>query len=1140
MTNRLLYLILFFFLFVNLQAQEFGWQNPNFRQENHVVTDTIKLYNFGILTEKFQVFDEQGNLISNSNYSVDFSRNEIYFHPLFKGTNVTINYFINPQLAKNSIAKRDSSMIVFNNQKIDEFHQIIPNKTFQNTDFFKGLNSKGSLVRGIRFGNNQSGSVQSSLDLELSGNLSEDLTIKAAISDNNVPIETDGYTQKLQDFDKVFIEIANKNSKVRAGHIDINHQDDFYNRFTQKVTGLQLSTRLENENSSTDIFTTGSVTRGEFKEVDFIGQDGNQGPYRLTGQNNELYVIVLSGSEKVFIDGVQLIRGETNDYVINYNTGEITFTTNRLITSNTRIHIEYLYNSRNYSQIFLFGGIRHQRDRFKIAGHFYSQSDAKNNSLGSDLSDDEKEILANAGNDRSRMYSVSAVLTDFDSNKILYRKIDQNGNQIFEYSANPDDELYQVTFTYMGNNQGNYRTINATQNGKVFEYVEPIAGIPQGDYEPIKQLVAPKKSQVYTINSRYDFKKNGFIQFDGGLSNNDFNLFSSIDDENNVGLAGRILAQKDFQFKDWKVSPIAEFDFMNQNYYTVEGVRNVEFARDFNISQEFLGLRQTLAKVGLNTDWKEKFKSSYRLSYLDYKDYYQGFKNELISTFETEKDNWKANLNHLSSEATDQNSNFLRYDLDGQRKIGKKNQFWVGIRVYGENNEVDLHETQSKSPISFKFNEFQVKGGWTDSIGRKIDVTLYTRKDDSIRLNNWVRMQNSQGIIFNSQLIQKADHQLGLNFHYRKVNYEYENSPNEAFMVGNVKWYKALFHQGLTMNVDYGLGSGVEPQREFQYVKVADGMGIYKWTDYNGDGIEQLDEFEIAEFIDQANYIRVYTNTVQYLKTNKNEFNFSVRIRPQQIFQSKNKFVSRWSFQQVISATNSLRKEDDALEWNPFTNSDLILGKTRNVRSMVYFNQGANYKWLATYTFNQQANQTYVYTGAEARDMQTNTLLVRYNINPSFHIQNEFTLAKIKNNSDLFASRRFELENYKINPKLTYQYGKSFSASLFYSYQNKENITGIEELKQSDLGTEIQWNEVSKMSLLGSFSFVKNAFIGNGDSVVGNQMMEGLRAGNNMVWQLQVQRQINSFLQLNISYDGRKTEANKAIHTGSVQLQARF
>jgi len=1127
-------------MFAILQAQEIGWQNPNSRTELHIVSDTIKLTSFGIIEDKFQIFDELDQPITSPNYSVNFTRKEVYLHSIYKGKKVKIQYYINPQLAKNFVSKRDSSLIIFNNQKVDEFHQINPSKFNKNTEIFKGLNSKGSLVRGIRFGNNQSGSVQSSLDLELSGNLSEDITIKAAISDNNVPIETDGYTQKLQDFDKVFIELATKKSKVRAGHIDINQADDHFNNFQQKVTGLQLSTRLENENSMTDIFATGSVTRGEFAEIDMIGQDGNQGPYRLIGQNNEMYVIVLSGTEKVFIDGVQLTRGETNDYVINYNTGEITFTTNRLITSNTRIHVEYLYNSRNYSQIFLYGGIRHQRDRFKVAGHFYSQSDSKNNSLGTDLSNEEKQILADAGNDRARMYSVSAVLTDYDSNKILYRKLDFNGAQIFEHSINPEDELYQVTFTYLGNNQGNYRTINATQNGKVFEYVEPIAGIPQGDYEPIRRLIPPKKSQVYTINSKYDFKRSGFIQFDGGLSNNDFNLFSSADDKDNLGFAGRIIAQKEFTLKNWKISPLAEIDIMSQNYFTVEGVRDIEFARDFNIQNEFLNLRQLWAKVGFDTNWNEKFNASYRLQYLDFKTYYQGYKNVFNSTFTTEKDNWKANIDHLTSEATDQNSNFLRYDIDGQRKVGKKKQFWVGTRFYGENNEVDLHEMQQKSPLSFKFNEFQVKGGWTDSIGRKIDVTLYTRSDDSIRLNNWVRMQNSQGIILNSQLIQKADHQLGVNFHYRKVNYDYENSPNEAFVVGNIKWYKAFFNQGLTMNLDYGLGSGVEPQREFQYVKVADGMGIYKWTDYNGDEIEQLDEFEVAEFIDQANYIRVYTNTIEYLKTNKNEFNLSMRIRPQQIFQSKNKFLARWSFQQVISATNSLRKEDETLEWNPFTNSDLILGKSRNIRSIINFNQGANYKWLATYTFNQQANQTYVYTGAEARGMQTNTLLVRYNINPSFTIQNEFEMGKIKNNSDLFSSRRFELENFKINPKLTYQSGKSFTTSIFYVYQNKQNITGIEVLNQSDLGTEIQWNEVSKMSLLGSFSFVKNAFTGNGDSVVGNQMMEGLRAGNNMVWQLQVQRQINSFLQLNISYDGRKTEENKSIHTGSVQLQARF
>jgi hypothetical protein len=71
-----------------------------------------------------------------------------------------------------------------------------------------------------------------------------------------------------------------------------------------------------------------------------------------------------------------------------------------------------------------------------------------------------------------------------------------------------------------------------------------------------------------------------------------------------VGLAGRLLAQKEFQINQFKIAPTAEIDFMNQNYYTVEGIRNVEFARDFNIAQEYLGLRQLLAKAGFDSDWK--------------------------------------------------------------------------------------------------------------------------------------------------------------------------------------------------------------------------------------------------------------------------------------------------------------------------------------------------------------------------------------------------------------------------------------------------------------------------------------------------------------------------------------------------------
>lgn len=1120
-----------------MYGQEKMWNNPNYHEQSIESKDTVRIDFSAVIPEKIVLKDASLQVISPTLYRIDFSTNELYLDSSLIGKQLRISYYTNPLLTRKIIAQKDSTLIIANQKEIDIFHQIDPATKRKKNEIFEGLNSQGSMVRGIRFGNNQSASVQSSLNLELSGKLSEDVSILAAISDNNVPIETDGYTQKLQEFDKVYIELGTKKSKIRAGHIDLVQRKNFFTQFEQKVTGLQLSTRFENEQSTMDVFATGSVTRGEFSSTDFIGQDGNQGPYRLTGKHREMYIIVLSGSERVYIDGILLERGETNDYVINYNTGEITFTTKRLITSNTRIHVEYLYNSRNYSQVFLFGGVNYEREKWSLNGSFYSQSDTKNNALGDELTDEEKEILKNAGNDKSRMYAVSAKEAEYDANKILYKRIEVSGSSYFEYSNNAEDVLYQVGFTYVGAMQGDYRQVNTNENGKIFEFVPPVGDVKQGDYEPIKQLVAPEKLQIYSLDGQYRLARDGKIGFDLALSQYDQNMFSSIGNSNNNGLAARVYGDQTYDLKQWRLKPKFEFDFIQQNFRAPQRIRDVEFARDFNLEENDEQADQTLFMAGFDAIWKENSSTSYALYYLENKDLYKGLKHEVRSTWVTEKEVVEAKVNTLSTDGDSTKSTFTRYFADAKRNLSKK--LWVGGRFWGEQNEVTELEKNNYSPLSFKWSEVQLKAGFADSLGLKIDMTLYSRKDDSIRLGSWEHMQKSKGLIINSSLIQKTDHQLAVNFHYRKVDYTYLDTPKEDFLTGSIRWYKSLFNQGAQITANYEIGSGVEPQREFQYVKVADGMGIYKWTDYNGDGIEQLDEFEQAEFVDQANYIRVYTNTVTYVKTNKNALNLSLRIQPKQFFSGNHSFIERWTFLQAISASNSLRKEGSALEWNPFVKSDHALGKARNIRTSIFFNQGPRYKWSSTYIFNQQETQSYIYTGSESRDTQSHSLLFRYKIKDDFIAQAEGEYVTILNGSDMFASRRYELNNYKISPKLSYQTTKTM-LSLFYIHQHKDNIVGVEELTQMNLGTEIQWNDSAKMNLLGSFNFVKNKFEGNQESVVGNQMMEGLRAGNNMVWQLQIQRQISSFLNLNISYDGRKTEDNKAIHTGSVQLQARF
>lgn len=1135
----------------SIWAQVPNWQNTNFHQDSIVVeTDSIQLNARVLLPEKFQIQDENGSILSELDYSIDFSTGLLVFKESQLGKKVIVSYFVHPDLQMASVFSKDTALIRAPTE--ENILYSYAREGHETKKPFDGLNSRGSLVRGIRFGNNQSASVQSSLDLQLTGQLTEEIGINAVISDNNVPIQADGYTQQLQEFDKVYVELFNKNSRVRAGHIDLIQERDFFGNFTQKVTGLQVGTELTHGNDSkTRIQVAGSTTRGEFATKKFNGQNGNQGPYRLSGNNNELYIIIVSGSERVYVDGLLMTRGEDQDYVINYNTGELTFTSNRLMTDNSRITVEYLYANRSYSQFLVYGGIEHESERFRIAGHVYSNGDSKNNPLNDNLSDADKQILSEAGNDATQMFNTTAVPTAYDPDKNLYRKIEIEGVEVFEFSDDPEEELYQVTFTFMGANKGNYIQSNVEINGKIFQYVPPINGIPQGNYEPIRQLVPPKRLQVYTLNSDYKFKnQKGLIGIDLGMSNEDLNLFSDLDDEENLGFAGRLYGNRRFDWTNWRLNPNFEFTYIQKNFNSIQRLRTVEFTRDFNLDQELSDADQTYLKVGLETAYQDSLRLNYQLHYLQNKGQYRGIKNDVQAKYTSDKNYAEANFSLLNAEKENilnpalepDKLQFLRYQILGKRKIGKS--WWVGAQYAGEHNEIEDHlnaqDGNNLSELSFRWDEIQAMVGVGDTAKLHAQLTLYNRRDDSIRMGSMQRISKSNGFIFSSKLINKIDHRLELTTHYRSVNYEFENIPNEDYITGNIRWYKSFLRGGAVINAFYELGSGVEPQREFEYVKVTDGTGFYKWTDYNGDGLEQLDEFEIAEFQDQANYIRVYTNTMNYVKTNKNGFNFSVRLKPKELLNSENKFLGRWTLQGSLQTNNSLLKEGKTLEWNPFVDNEQLLSKSESIRGGLNFNQGGQYKWSSSYTYTQQKSQSYIFTGAEARDSKSHLLNAKYKPWENFYFIAEGENVLINSHSDMFASRRFTVDAWRIKPQISYQIESKFNASLNYTYQTKTNKTGIENLNQSNLGTEIQWNDGAKSSFLGSFNYIDNTFEGNAQSVVGNQMMEGLKPGNNFVWQVLMQRQLNSYLSVNISYDGRKTEEQKTIHTGSVQIQARF
>jgi len=61
--------------------------------------------------------------------------------------------------------------------------------------------------------------ANSMLDLQISEKFSDKVTLKASIVDTNLPIQENGNTYKLNEFDRVFIELYCDEWTINAGYI---------------------------------------------------------------------------------------------------------------------------------------------------------------------------------------------------------------------------------------------------------------------------------------------------------------------------------------------------------------------------------------------------------------------------------------------------------------------------------------------------------------------------------------------------------------------------------------------------------------------------------------------------------------------------------------------------------------------------------------------------------------------------------------------------------------------------------------------------------------------------------------------------------------------------------------------------------
>ena len=141
---------------------------------------------------------------------------------------------------------------------------------------FEGFSSSGSISRGITVGNNQSSVLNSALDLQLYGKLNDKIMLKASIQDSDIPLQENGYSQQLDEFDQIFIELSNEDKWSIRLEIDLMKSDSHYSN-SQKIQGLSILTNVNVGDNDLELFTSGAIVEVSLQLVSLMDKRGIKG-----------------------------------------------------------------------------------------------------------------------------------------------------------------------------------------------------------------------------------------------------------------------------------------------------------------------------------------------------------------------------------------------------------------------------------------------------------------------------------------------------------------------------------------------------------------------------------------------------------------------------------------------------------------------------------------------------------------------------------------------------------------------------------------------------------------------------------------------------------------------------------------------
>lgn len=1061
-------------------------------------------------------------------------------------------------------------------------NQILKQKTLQQPSIESSrsessitINNNGGFTRGITVGSNQEVTTQSSFNLTFNGNVDRSLSFQGALSEESSVIQPEGNTQLLRDLDRIFINFDYLNSvRVSLGDMYMSSSIPVYNsastffpppvyaNIERKVLGANISA----ESSSLFGQVGAATTRGKYYSNYFQGENGFQGPYRLYAPSGERNIIIIAGTEQVYIDGILQERGELNDYIIDYSTAEIRFQPRRIIANISRITIDFQYTDEKYNRSLIsssVGGVV-GNGQFGIRGIYLREGDNQDAPRNITLSDEDKSIIASAGNDPNKAYKSGVQYVGRDTNgraKGVYVKSDTvigSLQSFYRYAPGDTNAVYLVSLSYVGSKNGGYQKISSNQ----YSYV----GEKSGEYDTISFLPLPSITQLVggqfatklidsslTITTEYTrsiFEANRFIP-ELISQGNSYIVGLDYDNITNRGDVSIVISARE--------------RFQDSLFKSLDRTRSTESLRTYGVEDTVLYSQILLSKerersVNLNLHFNNVSISGGYGSYTNYSTLYKG-ENITTSIAVSQDSAFIPTINASYSRIPTTLHNGSESSLWDILSASISKRFGTSLSItpfIGYNN------TKKESLIgntlasgSFILRNFN--GGFlfadTRSISGKLEARFYS--DDSLRSTVYSKI--SDNYQYQLQLGGALSKEFSLTASLSLFEKRYRDSLSKLTSRGDfTNYYASVAPKFKSMNNAINTDARIDILSELSskiekvFILTQPGYGSYRYLgDLNANNLQDPSEFEVARYADQANFVLISRPTELLFPTTSNNLAFRFKISPSYFSLSNGvdflRYISSETSIKLVRKSLSNASLTDYFEWNTIFNDTSTLSANILIQEDLYLFESDVTKQLR-FRFIEREGLNQYDLGTETNYHRTLALRGLYAITRELKTEINFDLLTDKvSSSSLSLAKSLNTNKFKTVIDLTY-------TPFFSPLSSVSNIQYSIGKDNTELSTRVAIYSISERLLYSLTSDIRMGVLLGLDKLdipsgisyfeVPYSLTEGRDDGLTTRWELTFDYNIGSGLTASATYSGRHIatstiEAN-TIHSGRAEIRATF